>query len=553
MSEQLFNELGKGLDDAIACGVLPNPGAPPGAKGTRNDTDSRSYILALRTRLIDLGYLEDSDGNRNSAVTDQDFIAAVECFQREVGGDTLKQDGWAGPKTWGVLQCLVSFEDEQEPRNWEFKISFHNNPAVARAAWLRLWVMGFFVDGENAREKDWERSKLGFKASADASAILGDEAFSVAFSRFWDFAGRLGLLTGGLPAVPRFDAQCLGVLFNYDGIIRALSSAEKDRGSNSALDDFHDLFENFTQQIEAIARIEFWLLGYNCTPGLPNSWKSVTLPGGKSRQERVPQLPAVIADFWRDHKDRRGEAPHDSVSPALFVEFGNLLDEPENKIADPDQVVMTVSTVLNEDQSRDKRDGSFIDTFMSLASSIWDGVKRLAKFIWRLIRGAVSAVTNLVRNLARYIASEAREFFYIVARAVDAVHGGIDYLRNSIYPKKLPASVVIARGADFDHFMLLDSSVTKLTETVEFSEYQRQAECYCAGCVILGELVGQLGIVVQLATGALAGPLLWLRALLALGRFRSSIDRVKEALKELDEHYLVSGSVSGALLLTDVA
>ncbi|HHE31316.1 MAG TPA: peptidoglycan-binding protein, partial [Chlorobaculum parvum] len=162
MSEQLFDELGAGLDEAVERGDLPNPGKKPEEVSQRNDTDSKSYIWALRSRLVELGYLGESAKNRSSSGIDQALTNAVKRFQRDVGEE---QDRWAGPVTWRVLQCLLSFEDEQEPRHWKLKVPFQESPAVARAAWLRLWVMGFFVKNRNAVKDDWKNSKLKFNAS----------------------------------------------------------------------------------------------------------------------------------------------------------------------------------------------------------------------------------------------------------------------------------------------------------------------------------------------------------------------------------------------------
>ena len=523
MSEQSFNELGAGLDEAIARGDLPNPGARPGDEGTRNDTDSQGYIWAVRTRLIDLGYLGDTLDNRCSSGTDQAFIAATRRFQREVGEETLLSDGWAGPKTWRVLQCLVSFEDAQEPRKWGIDAGFRESPAVARAAYLRLWVMGFF--------EDWKSTKL----RRGVEAMLGNDAFRKAFGRFWEFAGRLHLRPVDTAAGPRLDEEGLGVLFNHDGIVRALANADEAT------------FADFSEQVEAIARIELWLLGYDCVPGPPRMIRR-RRPGPRPRWRSIPRLREVVGKFWKDFPERRGQAPGDRVSRTLFMALRALLDESEPKIWDIDQIVREVNQVLPDDDAKD----SFLETFENLASSIWDGSKRIAKLIWRVIAGSVSATTNLSRNLARFIASEARRYFHIVVRAVDVVQGGVGYLRNSLFPKHLPAPVVIARGADFDHRLLVEPGAGKVTQSAAFSTYRYLAGCYEAGCVIFGELVGMLASVLRLATGALAGPLGWLRALLAIGRFRSAIERVQDALAILEGDYRVIGTVPGAVMRTDV-
>ncbi|MCW8886749.1 MAG: hypothetical protein OQK12_16100, partial [Motiliproteus sp.] len=229
-----------------------------------------------------------------------------------------------------------------------------------------------------------------------------------------------------------------------------------------------------------------------------------------------------------------------------------LLDEPapaKMDVDDVDSVVLKLNELVSDEDTRD----SFIDSFENLASSIWDGVKRIAKMVWRVISGLVSKVNNLARNLARFVARESRQYFHIVVRAVDVVQGGVDYLRNSIFPQRLPAPVVIAYGADFDHQLFIEKATAKPMESAAYITYRQLAFCYQAGCMVMGELIGLLARVVKLASGPLAGPLGWLRALLALGRFRSSLKQVDGALKMLEKNYKVSGNVSAAVMQIDVA
>jgi murein L,D-transpeptidase YcbB/YkuD len=81
-----------------------------------NRANTRAYILAIRSRLTDLGYLQDSEQNRSSETIDPSLKNAVKKFQKDAG---LKhRDSWVGPKTWQVLQQLVSFEDQQDPYSW---------------------------------------------------------------------------------------------------------------------------------------------------------------------------------------------------------------------------------------------------------------------------------------------------------------------------------------------------------------------------------------------------------------------------------------------------
>lgn len=528
MPEQLLEQLTAGLDEAVERRDLPNPAPQPRAGDVRNDADSASYVWALRTRLIDLGYLGDSPDNRDAAATNNAFVNAATRFQRDVGGEVLKRDGWLGPKSWRILQCLFSFEDEQEPRKWQLGIALSESPAVARAAYLRLWVMGFF--------DDWNEYKLNTKTDA----TLVNPAFRKAYARFWHFADELRLVPADAPATPRLDEACLGVLFDHDGIVRALSNAP-----DSVFDGFHG-------QIEAIARIELWLQGYDCVPG-PPGMKKRRRQGPRRRlgsSRTVPKLPGVIGDFWADVPEPPDDAPRDRVSASLFAAFRDLIDERAPELNDPDGVVTQVNRVLEQPAIRE----SFVAAFEDLASRIWDGVKRMAKFIWRIISGALTTVSNLVRNLARFIAREARQFFHVVVRAVDIVQGGVDYLRCSLYPSNPPAPAIIARGADFDHYLFVESGTAALAGSAAFESYRHMARCFDAACRVIAELVALLRGLGGIASRALfTGPYGWLRALLAVGRIRKAYTHLKDAVNLIETEFVVTGAHPRAVMRLDVA
>jgi len=641
IGDDLYTKLSAGLDEAVEKGHLPNPGAKFSEVSQRNATNSDSYLKALRTRLVDLGYLEDTEEIRESHEVDASFISAIKLFQKESA--ILSDDGWAGPKTWTVLQQLVSFEDEHEPRSWTFTRSLNTNTAIARAAWLRLWVMGFLYEEppapkfshsphsenynakqrvayENRRKEQWPKTKLSTLTkpeqkdiSIKASEIVSDPMFQRACKQFWTFASHLGLLGGEPPESVELTKSLLSVLFNYDEIIKrlggkSLGSVRKQVSRNA--EKFDKQFDEFKVQIDAIARIELWLLGYDCAVGAPQKvWVTKPLPNNRKRRKEELALDLATEEFWKDlstEPDRYIDIPtrKSAVTPALFREFHNILEDegerkPEKeKLEEPtdeesynermkqeearhDELIGKVKSVLDKEENEkaqqmaelkkelekthnkkncreieaqiaelEKRPLSFIDRFNNLASSIWDGIKRIAKFIWRLIKGAVEKVVSFVKNLARFIAKEAREFFYVVVRAVDAVHSGIVYLSNSFYPKEAGSPFYLKRSADMDYTVLFDSAATNIAETEQFKKYEHLSKCYCVGCVVLGALAEMFRTVIGMVSGVVG----WLRVLLSLGRFRAAYLRVKEAVDFLkdDENYKVTGKEPGALMVTDV-
>ena len=520
MAQSDLAALTRGLDDAVARSHLPNPAENKRVQEvSRNASDSRSYIWALRSRLIALGYLGKKD-NRDLDEADPRFAKAVRRFQRDAGDPEILLDGWAGPVTWRALQCLVSFEDRQEPQHWPIETDYASNPAVARAAYLRLWVMGFF--------DDWKRHRL--RRGIDPT--LKNPACRQAYKRFWQFATELGLAVPAPERQREFSQECMGCLFDHDGIVAALGG------------DRYDHINGFTEELEAIARIELWLHGFDCEPGPPERRSYRRGPPGKGRRRvRVVGDSAAIEEFWKANDPDRSH--HSGVSRELFAEFSRDLDAPRPSAEQYDAAIREIDQL-----DEDGRQG-LEERLAALASLIWDGMKRLVKSLWRLIRGAIRSVETMLKNLARVVARESRRFFHLVVRAVDVVQGGVDYLKHTIYPLTLPQPVIIGRGGDFDHSLLIaPGGVGQVGGPLLY--YRRFAAVFRAASIIIGVLLFALRTVVSMASGSLAGPVSWLRALLSLGKLRESVTEVQLAMASLRD-YEVRGEYAGAIMRFDIA
>jgi hypothetical protein len=520
VAESDLAELSSGLDEAVQLSHLPNPAKIESVLEIgRNASDSRSYIWALRSRLIALGYLGKED-NQDIAEADSRFVKAVRRFQRDVGDPQILLDGWAGPVTWRALQCLVSFEDKQEPLHWPVETDYASSPAIARAAYLRLWVMGFF--------DNWKRHRL--RRGIDPT--LKNPACRRAYEKFWRFATRLGLAVPSPDRQLEFSRESLCCLFDHDGIVAALGSERFDRMSD------------FTDQLEAIARIELWLHGFDCEPGPPERRSRRRGPPGKSRRRvRLVGQDAAIEDFWKANDPDRSHPI--GVGRALFAEFSKELEESRPSAAQYDAAIRKIDQLDEDDRN------ILEERLAGLASLIWDGMKRLVKTLWRFIRGAIRSVGTMLKNLARLVARESRRFFHLVVRAVDVVQAGVDYLKHTIYPAMLPQPVIIARGGDFDHNMLIAPGGIREVGG-PLLHYRQFAAHFNAGCVIIGELLFALREVLTMATRSLAGPVAWLRALLSLGRIRESVAEVKLAITTLKD-YEVRGEHAGAIMRFDIA
>ncbi len=514
MSEADLWSLARGLDHAVERGLLPSPAVVPWITSiSRNAGDSHAYVRALRSRLVDLGYLGQR-GNRDAAHIDPRLIKAVRRFQRDVGPARLAEDGWAGPETWRALQALVSFEERRAPRSWPLDGPLGSSRAVVRAAWLRLWVMGFFGD--------WQRDRL--RRNSDVS--LDNPRFADALQRFRTFAQLLDLDAAGDDA--SLGPDTVTVLFDHDGIVAALSSEKFTR------------LAGYEREVRAIARIELWLHGYDCEPGPP---------AVRGRRHGTAGLEPAIQAFWENAGEHRAAV----IDPALFAACIATDDIP----AAAAQLDFAVGVI---DGMNGREQAALVDRLGGLAASVWDGMRRLAATLWRFFRRGQGRgrrpPATMMKNLARLVARQARRRFHLVVRAVDVVQGGVDYLRHTTLPGALPSRVIVHRGADSDRLLLLAGGAgvadgTGFAASAAFLACRRQEALFGAGCIVVGELLAALRDIAAATTGALAGPLWWLRAVLAVGRFRAHLDAVTEALSTLAT-YRVSTEHAGAVMRVDV-
>lgn len=474
--------LGAALDEAALLGQLPNPGvavADTRQLEERNRFDSAAYILALRTRLINLGYMGDSRRNRESPEVDPVFLRAVRRFQVEAG---LQRDGWAGPETWKLMQQLVSFEDEQSVTQWNVALTA---PAVVRAAWLRLYTLGFM---------DWRRDRL----KTTTRIAIDNPVLTGAIAAFHGAARRLGLTGAGAFS---FDATLLGLLFGQDDLV-------------AAIDANPDFMRDPDQAgfLVAIARVELWLLGYEVPVGNP------------FRQGTLAFRNSMLA-FWRDNRDSplypASRHVRENVSSHYFRQLVIFAAEDETADARDEQLLKRVEELSAGEQV------TLQERVRHIASSIWDGMKRLYRWVRRMLGRALGAVSNLIKNLARLIARNARRAFLYVAKAIDVVHRSLVYFANRLFTRSDVDSVVISRDPDFDFRLFLNPHSPRSRREGILASHYREARIFDAACRILGHLLAVLRFVLQAAR---VGVLLWFVVLASLARLVSRFAQIADEL-----------------------
>lgn len=489
-----LDALASFLDEAVAQKHLPDPNVKGG--GNQNEADAAISILAIRSRLIELGYLSESQDNRSHEGLDDALKKAIRAYQQDAGLELV--DGWVGPITWHTLQQLVSFEEEQDPQSWKNLMGAHEEDpalwpgfrAIVRAMYLRLYVLGFF---------DWDK-----KLDTKTDVRLDDIDFRSALNAFLKNAHTIGLTEKRL--APEMSLQVLKALFQQDDIVYALYE--------------HPTFVHDPDNktfVEAVARIELWLMGFDVHLGRPRKvLKSRRTRGGErhiAQVKRVAALPNVLEDFWKQYPENlrpKSKKRRRIVGSELFARL--VVMEAEVLTSD-DEMEADVVTLVQSFTPEQKR--QLQDKVWDLASSVWDGVKRVARWIKRLVGRVISAGMNLMKNIARFIVKRAGQVFKTAQKAIEILYRGVVYLRESIFPGSDVTQMVLQHDKDFDVKIFVHQGADSLARKKLIEKNRDESFTYGVACRILADL---LAILKQIAKGFVAGWLLLLLGLTRLGK-----------------------------------
>jgi Putative peptidoglycan binding domain len=488
------------LNEASQGGHLPNPYLEVDGDEDTNLANTKSYIKAIRSRLIDLGYLEESTKNRSRDFLDDTLKKAIKHFQAESG---LETDCWVGENTWSTLQQLVSFENDQDPREWsEWLQKDSNQPAILRAVYLRLYVLGFFKWNQKLK-KDTELS------------IRKNKDFQKALREFLQFALELKLIEGDF--FPVISMVNLRALFQQDEIIHALKREH----------DFVLLTKN-KKVVESIARIELWMLGFDVGLGSPRFQYK------KRKEEKVKDrlisLPDALAQFW-EQQPKKLRPLTSFEKETITSHFFEQLVKFEKEDREPDEFVEENIVERINDFSKNERN-ELTKRLTNIAGSIWDGVKRVFRWIKRLLKKTIKKFVSVtfteIKNIARLISKKARRAFRTVQKAFEIVYRGSVYFKKKLLPGSDARHIAIYHDKDFDAkvFLNLDAESGEVQRVM----YKNRLDsvCFGAACRILSHLVGILKSVVKTFVTGFAG---WFFVLVALSKMAI---RIKEIIEEVN-------------------
>ncbi|GAB2180877.1 hypothetical protein DLREEDagrD3_11000 [Denitratisoma sp. agr-D3] len=495
-------ELGDGLDQASQARQLPDPWLAVAGDEGNNQANSALYLRALGARLASLGYLTAEAAKREQLTPE--LSAAIRAFQQDAGFSGADVDGWAGPQTKRRLQQLVSFEEEQSPAQWgELGRDPTAYPAVGRAVYLRLYCLGFLPDAP------------ALSATSECQ-LAHNPALRDGLGRFLASAQALGLAVAD--TTPRLDTTVLELLYGHDALIAALADHP------GFIDDpANDGFVN------AIARVELWLLGYDVALG--PSQPLVRRPQGSHGPHNVPDyvwmdpVAEALADFTEKFPEARSALPNRRFSTAFFAQLA-ALDAADDEDHDPALVDALLARAA-------KHSNDLMDKLGQLASRLWDGAKRLWAWLKRAVRGVWQRLEDELWNLARFIAKGARESFVLVTQAIDIVHRGAVYLRGTCFPGSDPTRAVLGYDHDFDARLLLATGAGTAAALNLVQQDAAETPYFTAACRIVGLTLAALRDTAStLAVGAVA----WFTVLLALTRIAADLRAIGATVQGLADY-----------------
>ncbi|MDO6566437.1 peptidoglycan-binding domain-containing protein [Alteromonas sp. 1_MG-2023] len=519
-----MKKLGVGLDTSVSKQYLPNATA---ASDNPNETDSSAYIRAIRARLIELGYLGEGHKfkNRHNPQIDHILIKKIKHFQQDAG---ITQDGWAGNLTWKVLECLVSFENQQSPALWgsvwknELKLpsqdsqfvagplkdGIANNKAVMRAVYCRLYTLGFF--------SDWDKHRINTQTIIKPS----DNAdFQHAIDRFCVFAKQLNLVNSSCSGL---DMSLLNAMFEYDSIVARLSNNTY----------FEPVYNAFPANIEAITRVELWLLGYDISPGKDQTIRKPVKRFKKKTFIKISKTYLALKQFYSDYPVVRNNPKDYTLNTHLMAAFSRLSSDVEAKDEDNGRDNDRLNESVSQLWKSKSKQSVLREQFNKLANGIFDGLKRVVSWLFGVVKRVLESTKEAISNIARYISKRARESYLGVVKAFDIVYSGMSYLKGSAYHYGDAAKSCFAHDNDFDQHCCIDPKAQPYQISFDSTQYSFQGKLYAAGLNILGHLFSTAQRVVRM----ISSPVGWLFALLSLANVANSIKEISKQI-ELVKRY----------------
>lgn len=407
------------IESSARMGILED--RPAMESGIR-DPQYEHLASAIGERLALLGYVDEASKTARTLFSrDQEsFLQAVGTFQAEAG---LTVDQWVGRKTWAALEYLVNFEasdvdysDRLPPRLLKYDPKLR---AVARAAKLRLHLLGLTSGRPSTRAPNASRR---------------------AISNFHETLKNLKILQRN-PG-ESWTAKSIQLLLNHDGLIQAVAALPEDsleksyprprRIAGKIRRAKRDKQKPLKLFLVKLVRIELWLLGLDVDITSKHLYPIGQFEGSRPRKNpEADPLGRQIAEFYRRFREitdddavreRAGQ-----IDQELFQAFVTL--EPLHEEVVDEEAHKLLNEKLEAKLTEESQILEALDQGRSLGLQLWDGIKRL----WRWIKHQVLRIVDVGLNLARAFYRYALKGFRVVCTAVRAVTQSLNrYLSGNL-------------------------------------------------------------------------------------------------------------------------
>ena len=482
-----FNRLATALDQGVEKGVLADEALVQGIE-----------LATARTWLFLLGYIKDDNKRKSLDGLLQTGLARF-CID---AGIELPENGLSD-QILDVLTRLLSFEpplpDEPGGENnaidrfGDFDL---NSPLMLRAISVRLYALDL-------------TKKLPGKQPDTAEINRGLRKLSEVFSLL-----QLGSLPAGLTR------EAVDALFDHKLLVQRLrrekhgltlahpaSSGTSQRRKSKAL---------VKSYVNAIGRIELWLIGYLSRP------REKMWPRDTSNRS----LPAAMKAFWRDQPEteRPSRIHLEDLTGFFFDRVQVVMESVAGDEHLQDEELQ--QKLLNDPElaRKVKRETE------SLGSRLIDGIRRVARFITGWIRRGLGGLIALARNIASVLANKARNVFAAVRDVVFSIGDSWKFLTSKPLPGSDPQHLVMIHDRDFD-FLLLVNPQAKPDKVLGISNaVAAMARLFSYTARLVDQLVSAF---INIAKKAGIGG--WFGAVLAMLSFRSRLREIKDVLRLIRE------------------
>lgn len=433
-----------------------------------------------------LGYLKNKPRPEDTAhiQSSSDFKRAVRRFQSEAG---LTVDEWIGNQTWQALNAMVGFESDTKIRRWTLGDGKFN-PAFRRAVQLRLWTYG-----------------LAEKKPGEEFNDISGKNIEWLKKVFWS----LSLIDDFRKEISR--QELFGILFDDDLLVTAAARfkpiappphEDGDSFADKVLDaaDLKGLSELKRRFLVNLTKVELWLLGSDIKIdgkddypvkglGVKQIWKT---PFGVDSEIMLVDMTdenvqKYLRQYWRElaglsEKDARAKAGF--ITPSLFESFKTPEVAHTGKLSPFDETDYSkqIAEYFEKEHDPEALIARSYTESKNLGMNLWDGLKRL----WRWVKRGINKIVDFAKNVFRTFYRFAMKGYVIVRTAFSAFARAMDQYLTGHIALDNRYTVTVQIEKDMDNRIIITDKAQNQDITQACKAVKRFGAMFYFSCKIVG-------------------------------------------------------------------